>query len=163
MSQSVKRKSVLFVCLGNICRSPTGEGVLLHLVNKRRLSDRIVIDSAGTGGWNVGVRADRRMRRHSEFRGYELQSRARVLRRRDLVNFDLVIAMDQENLRDIQRLHAKPKAEVKLLSDFLDADWPRDVPDPYGSHEQEYERVLDMVEAACPQIIEYLVGPTSPR
>ena len=150
-------KSVLFVCLGNICRSPTGEGVLQHLVDQQDLNDQISIDSAGTAGYHVGARADSRMRDHASRRGYDLQSRARKLSSRDMEEFDLVIAMDRENYRDIDRVNDHPTAELKMLSDFLGEDWPSDVPDPYYGGADGFEYVLDMVEAACPKIIEYLV------
>ena len=151
-------KSVLFVCLGNICRSPTGEGVLQHLVDEQGLKDRIVIDSAGTGGYHVGARADSRMREHASRRGYDLLSRARKLEPADMETFDLVIAMDRENYQNIQRVNDQPTAELKMLSDFLGDDWPHDVPDPYYGGADGFEYVLDMIEAACPQIAKYLTG-----
>ena len=127
-----------------------------HLVGERGLTAEIMVDSAGTAGYHVGERADSRMREHASRRGYDLQSRARQLTRTDLEQFDLVIAMDGENLRDINRLHPQPIATVKMLSDFLKGDWPVDVPDPYYGGEQGFEEVLDMIEAACPKIIEFL-------
>lgn len=151
-------KSVLFVCLGNICRSPTGEGVLQELVDGQGLEDRISIDSAGTAGYHIGARADSRMREHASRRGYDLRSRARKLTSADMENFDLVIAMDRENYRDIQRVHDRPTAELKMLSDFLGDDWPNDVPDPYYGGADGFEYVLDMIEAACPKIVEYLTS-----
>ena len=147
------QKSVLFVCLGNICRSPTGEGVLLHLLDEQGLHDRIRVDSAGTAGYHIGAKADSRMREHAKRRGYDLQSRARKLAAVDLETFDLVVAMDRENFEDINRLHNSPTAEVKMLSEFLGADWPSDVPDPYYGGADGFEYVLDMIEAACPNII----------
>ena len=151
-------KSVLFVCLGNICRSPTGEGVLLHLVDEQDLNDRIKVDSAGTGGYHIGARADSRMRDHALRRGYDLQSRARKLAPSDMETFDLVIAMDRENYRDIQHVNEQPTAELKMLSDFLGDDWPSDVPDPYYGGADGFEYVMDMIEAACPKIIEHLIS-----
>ena len=153
-SQTVK--TVLFVCLGNICRSPTGEGVLQSLVDEQGLSDSIKIDSAGTAGYHIGARADERMREHASRRGYDLQSRARKLVPTDLETFDLVIAMDRENFDDINRLHGDPSADVKLLSEYLDDSWPSDVPDPYYGGEDGFEYVLDMIEAAAPEILNQL-------
>ncbi len=152
---------VLFVCLGNICRSPTGEGVLQHLVDEQGLADRIEIDSAGTGGYHVGAPADSRMREHALRRGYDLQSRARKLAAVDMQTFDLVVAMDRENYRDIQRIDENPSAELKMLSDFLGDDWPSDVPDPYYGNADGFEYVLDMIEAACPKIVQYLTESDS--
>ena len=149
------KHSVLFVCLGNICRSPTGEGVFQHLVDEQDVADQFEIDSAGTAGYHVGGPADRRMRDHASRRGYDLTSRARKLSAADLEQFDLVIPMDRENLQDTKRLADHPVAEIKLLSEFLDDGWPTDVPDPYYGGADGFEYVLDMIEAACPKILEY--------
>ncbi|MEM9411700.1 MAG: low molecular weight protein-tyrosine-phosphatase [Planctomycetota bacterium] len=148
---------VLFVCLGNICRSPTGESVLQHLVDEQGLTEEFEIDSAGTAGYHVGSRADGRMREHSARRGYDLLSRARKLTRGDLELFDLVIAMDRENYQNICSIHSEPTATVKMLSEFLGGEWPHDVPDPYYGGADGFEYVLDMIEAACPNIIEFCV------
>lgn len=149
-------KSVLFVCLGNICRSPTGEGILKHVVDQLGLSDQFLIDSAGTAGYHIGHRADARMREHASRRGYELTSRARKICVDDLDTFNLVIPMDRENLLDVRRLTSQAKAEIKLLSEFLDDNWPTDVPDPYYGGPEGFEYVVDMIEAACPRIVAYL-------
>ena len=151
---------VLFVCLGNICRSPTGEGVLQHLVDEQNLSFQYKIDSAGTAGYHIGAQADSRMREHAAKRGYDLQSRARKLTKSDLEQFDLVIAMDRENYQNIVAIHPKPTAEIKMLSDFLGGEWPHDVPDPYYGGADGFEYVLDMIEAACPKIVEYCSSET---
>lgn len=152
-----EQKSVLFVCLGNICRSPTGEGVLQHLVDERGLEERVFIDSAGTIGYHDGNAADGRMRKHASKRGYDLQSRSRKIAPDDLERFDLVIAMDRQNREDI--LSIDPSAtNVKLMSDFLDDNWPIDVPDPYYGGADGFETVLDMIEAGCPNILKELLG-----
>jgi protein-tyrosine phosphatase len=148
----------LFVCLGNICRSPTGEGVLQHAVAASPWSEVITIDSAGTIGYHQGRPADPRMQRAAARRGIELTSRARQVQAADLDRFDLVVAMDRENLADLQRLHPNPKARVCLLSEFLDDRWPHDVPDPYYGGEDGFEYVLDMIQAACPAILAALVA-----
>jgi protein-tyrosine phosphatase len=151
-----KTKSVLFVCLGNICRSPTGEGVMRALVAERDLESEILIDSAGTIGYHEGKPADARMRAAASRRDIELLSRSRKLVPTDLETFDLVLAMDRENLADIKQVHASPTAEVRLFSEFLDEDWPTDVPDPYYGGADGFETVLDMIQAGCPQILEHL-------
>lgn len=153
MDRSPRPKSILFVCLGNICRSPTGEGVFQALVLQQGLQDKIHVDSAGTIGYHTGHAADQRMQAAARRRGIELQSRSRKITYSDLENFDLVIAMDRDNFRDIQLVHASPTAEVKLLSEFLDDSWPQDVPDPYYGGDEGFEYVLDMIEAACPTIL----------
>ena len=145
--------SILFVCLGNICRSPAGEGLLQHSVNALQLQDKIEIDSAGTIGYHAGKPADHRMRTAAHNRGVQLLSQSRKITVKDLHSFDLLIAMDRENLADIQRMTPEPTAELRLLSDFLGDDWPSDVPDPYYGGDEGFEYVLDMIEAACPAII----------
>ena len=154
-------KTILFVCLGNICRSPTGEGLLLHLLNEQGNESKISVDSAGTAGYHIGKQADPRMRAAAERRGYKLLSRSRKLSERDLNEFDLIIAMDRENFADIELLMVSavsPKAEVKMLSDFLGDEWPTDVPDPYYGGEEGFEYVIDMIEAACPAIVEHFLN-----
>ncbi len=146
--------SILFVCLGNICRSPAGEGLLQHSVNALQLQDKIEIDSAGTIGYHAGKPADHRMRTAAHNRGVQLLSQSRKITAKDLHSFDLVIAMDRENLADIQRMAPDSTAELRLLSDFLGDDWPSDVPDPYYGGDEGFEYVLDMIEAACPAIIQ---------
>lgn len=150
-------KSVLFVCMGNICRSPTGEGVLQSQINERSMADRIAVDSAGTIGYHSGNPADSRMQSAAKKRGYQLNSRARQVKHGDLDQFDLVVAMDRDNLRDLRALHSQPQATLKLLSDFLPEGSPADVPDPYYGGPDGFETVLDMIESAGPQIIEFLI------
>lgn len=155
-SSFIMPKSVLFVCLGNICRSPAAEGVLTKMIQDRGLADQIKVDSAGTLGYHSGKPADPRMRHAASKRGYDLTSRARQLSVRDLSAFDLIVTMDKENYRDAHGLATGPAPQIRMLSDFLDDNWPRDVPDPYYGGEDGFETVLNMLEAACPKIIEEL-------
>ena len=150
-------KRVLFVCLGNICRSPTAEGVLRGLVERRGLADEIEIDSAGTGSWHVGEGADARMRRAAEARGYRLESRARQVQAADLERFDLVLAMDRDNLADLEALNGGPRPNLRLFSDFLPAGSPPDVPDPYYGGEAGFDRVIDLIETGSPAILAALL------
>jgi len=156
-----QKRSVLFVCMGNICRSPTGEGVMKRLVAARGVADRVLVDSAGTISYHAGERPDRRMRAAAERRGYTLDSRARQLRREDLARFDMLIAMDESNHADILALDPAGghQHKVFLLSEFLaaEAGWPRDVPDPYYGGSDGFDRVLEMIEAACAPILERLL------
>lgn len=149
---------VLFVCMGNICRSPTGEGVMKKLVEERGLADAIEVDSAGTISYHAGELPDSRMRDHAAARGYRLESRARQIRPEDLEHFDLVIAMDRDNLAGIRELDPKGRyaQKVRLLSEFLHGKWPKDVPDPYYGGAAGFEKVLDMIEAAAEQILQQL-------
>jgi len=154
------RRRILFVCMGNICRSPAAEGVFRALADQRGLADAIDIDSAGTIGYHAGSPADMRMQVAARQRGYELTSAARQVNRADLDDFDLVIAMDRENLLDLEALAGGPQPHIRMLGAFLDgvasnADAP-DVPDPYYGGEAGFQRVLDMIEAACPAILEHL-------
>jgi protein-tyrosine phosphatase len=151
--------SVSFVCLGNICRSPTAEGMMRSLVAAQGRSDSIRIESAGTSAHHVGERPDRRARLAAERRGVLLDSRARQFRSRDFERLDFVLAMDAENLA---ALHSLPGARefqghLGLLRDF-DPDAPSgsEVPDPYYGGEHGFDEVLDLCEAACRGLLDHL-------
>ena len=154
--ESQNPKNVLFVCLGNICRSPAAEGVLRHLVAEKGLEERIRVDSAGTGSYHIGEPADARMMRAAARRGYELTSVARQITRADYDNFDLIVAMDRENLANLMERVPEQCFHVRLLTSFLPPDTPSDVPDPYYLGDDGFETVLDLLEEACPKILEYL-------
>lgn len=153
---------LLFVCMGNICRSPAAEGIMKkHLENDQALADSVTVESAGTIGFHSGKPADERMRQAAASRGYHLDSIARQIQPEDFFEYDRIIAMDQENfyrllLTENQLKESgdgdKIRARVQLLSDFLDDSWPTDVPDPYYGGADGFEYVLDMIEAACPTI-----------
>lgn len=149
-------KSILFVCLGNICRSPTGEAVMQHFLQQQSTEHDVHVDSAGTIGYHTGNPADSRMRAAGEKRGYSFHSQSRKITPEDLDTFDLVIAMDRDNLSDILEVNPEPSAEVKLLSDFLDDSWPLDVPDPYYGGDEGFETVLDMIQASVQPLFLYL-------
>ena len=144
--------SVLFICLGNICRSPLAEGIFQHLVEERGLSDRFLIDSAGTGGWHVGERPDPRSVKVAAEHGVELTGAARRLEAEDLRSFDHVIVMDRQNLRDVknvQKIHGGDGV-IRLLREFdADAGKDLDVPDPYYGGPDGFERVYRMVHRSC--------------
>ncbi|KIG11712.1 Low molecular weight protein tyrosine phosphatase [Enhygromyxa salina] len=144
--------SVCFVCLGNICRSPTAEGVLTKLVADAGLRGRIRVDSVGTGAWHKGERADKRARTEAQRRGYDLQSVARQITSADFTTHDLLIGMDHANLRELEALAAKTTSTAKFsLLRSYDPLAPADseVPDPYYGGLEEFARMFDMVEAAC--------------
>ena len=143
---------VLFVCMGNICRSPTAEGVLRRLVREEGLEDRIEIDSAGTGGWHAGSPPDERATDAAARRGIELAGAARQVEAADFERFDLLIAMDRENLAELRRLAPDDEARGKLR--LLLGD--RDVPDPYYGGARGFEDVLDLVEEACEELLDEL-------
>jgi protein-tyrosine phosphatase len=149
---------ILFVCLGNICRSPTAEGVMARLVAEAGLAGRIELDSAGTGAWHIGELPDPRTREAARRRGIELSHRARQLRREDLERFDLLVAMDADNLRNMQRLAGpRPRAGLHLLRSF-DPTAPAGaiVPDPYAGGEAGFEEVLDICERACAGLLAHV-------
>ena len=145
---------VLFVCMGNICRSPTAEGVFRQLVRDEGLDHEIEIDSAGTGGWHVGEPPDRRATDAARRRGIELGGAARQVSPDDFERYDLILAMDEENRRDLLQLASgeEARAKVRLFREFDPASngtGDLDVPDPYFGGEQGFEHVLDLVDAAA--------------
>lgn len=152
------RTSVLFVCLGNICRSPLAEGVFRHLVEEAGLSDRFEIDSAGTGGWHVGERPDARAQMVASQHGVTLECRARQVIGEDLLTFDYVVAMDRENLRTLERMAASvgSEAEVALLRRYDPEADGDEVPDPYYGGASGFETVYEMVHRACQGLLERL-------
>lgn len=148
-------KRILFVCMGNICRSPAAEGVFLHHLKAAGVSKRVEVDSAGTTNYHQGEPADKRMRAAAAKRGYALESRARGVVEEDFDHFDLIVAMDKANRSDLLRFGGA--AEVVLFSDYLGDEWPREVPDPYYGGDAGFEQVLDMLEAGCGPLLESLV------
>jgi protein-tyrosine phosphatase len=143
---------VLFVCMGNICRSPTAEGVMRALVEEAGLDGRIEVESAGTGGWHAGEPPDARATEAARRRGVTLAGAARQVRREDFETFDLLVAMDRENLQDLLAVAPDEDAaeKVRLLREFDPASaGDLDVPDPYYGGERGFEIVLDHVQAAC--------------
>jgi protein-tyrosine phosphatase len=156
------RISILFVCMGNICRSPLAEGLFRHRANERGVVDRFSVDSAGTGGWHVGEPADHRMRQVAEQRGVKLTSRARQIRAEDAARFDYIICMDRDNQRNVLRLGIPPE-KVTLLLDY-DPDSPvREVPDPYYGGSEGFDRVFSLVDAACKKLLDELLTAAASR
>jgi protein-tyrosine phosphatase len=150
---------VCFVCLGNICRSPTAEAVMRHLVDQEGMSDRIKVDSAGTGDWHVGDPPDRRAQAVGAARGIPLSGAAQQFTADDFARYDHVLAMDRSNRDDLLRMAPGPadKAKVRLLRSF-DASAPpdADVPDPYYGGARGFEEVFEICERACRGLLEHL-------
>lgn len=148
---------VLFVCLGNICRSPAADGVMKALVREHGDDARWDIDSAGTGGWHVGDLPDSRMRAHARRRGLVLDHICRQVRERDFEDFDLIIGMDSGNLDRLHELAPTPEAEAKIMGM---AEWFGDfsrydcVPDPYYEGAEGFELVLDMLQDATQNLFD---------
>lgn len=144
---------ILFVCLGNICRSPTAEGVMRHVVREEGLEDQIEIDSAGTGGWHVGAPPDARATAAAHRRDIVLEGAARKFSPDDFDAFDLILAMDSDNARDMLALAPSEEAaaKVRLLREFdpaSDGSGELDVPDPFYGGDDGFEQVLELIEAA---------------
>lgn len=151
------RTSLLFVCLGNICRSPLAENVFRHLANERGVMDRFSIDSAGTGGWHAGDPPDHRMQATAEARGVVMIGRARQVRRDDFTHFDLLLCADEQNRNDLLSIGA-PQHKTKLLLEFHPDPELREVPDPYYGGQEGFELVFDLVEDACRHLLEHLLA-----
>ena len=149
--------SVLFVCTGNICRSPTAEGVFRQYLLTNSLQDKVRTDSAGTHDYHSGEPPDRRAIAHASSRGYDISGlRARQVTARDFEDFDLVLAMDRGHLRFMEQLCApEHRGKLRLYLDFAGMK-DADVPDPYGGGADGFELVLDMVEAASRGLIDHL-------
>jgi protein-tyrosine phosphatase len=141
---------ILFVCLGNICRSPTAEGVMRRLVREQGLEEQIEIDSAGTGGWHVGAPPDARATEAARRRGTELDGAARRFDPADFERFDLILAMDAENRRDLLAIAPDDEARAKVRM-FRAGDL--DVPDPYYGGDDGFDEVLDLVEEAARDLL----------
>jgi len=153
------KTSVLFVCMGNICRSPAAEAVFRYHVQESGYASLFHVDSAGTIGYHTGSPPDSRMRQAAGRRGYRLDSVARQVTPADLEIFDLVIAMDHDNLAALRALAPEAGDSVRLLGSFLipeagPADIPP-VPDPYYGGKEGFEKVLDMIESACPAMLDH--------
>lgn len=152
------RLRILMVCLGNICRSPTAHGVLEKFIENKEISSFVEVDSAGTSDYHLGRQPDSRSISAAACRGYELENQtARQVQAVDFHEFDYLLAMDRENLNELQRMApAGSKARIQLLLDYSSAGG-ESVPDPYfGDDAAGFERVLDLVEGACEQLLKHL-------
>lgn len=151
---------LLMVCTGNICRSPTAEGVLRAKAAAAGLSHRLHIESAGVAGYHVGEPPDRRSQAHARRRGYDLSClRARKVRQADFEAFDWLLAMDRGHLNELKLMAPESHAaRLGLFLDFAPGHAGRDVPDPYYGGPADFDRVLDLVEAASEGLLERLLG-----
>jgi protein-tyrosine phosphatase len=149
-------KKILFVCLGNICRSPAAEGIFQAKLTELKIEAQVYCDSAGTSGFHAGERADARMREHAKRRGYELLSRSRgVIPHQDFDEFDLILAMDQSNFENLTQMARtdKERSKIKKMLSYASGVDLEDVPDPYYGGEQGFEQVMDLLERACDGLI----------
>ncbi|MDR2130461.1 MAG: low molecular weight phosphotyrosine protein phosphatase [Odoribacteraceae bacterium] len=156
------KKSILFVCLGNICRSPAAEAILKRHVEERGLAGFIRVDSAGTGGWHIGELPDARMRHHAATRGYTVDSRVRRFDpATDFAAFDLIIGMDEQNIRDLRDMASTDEERAKIhraIGYCRRFTGDTEVPDPYFDGAEGFEHVLDLLEDATGGLLDHLVG-----
>lgn len=160
-ARAKKKIGVLFVCLGNICRSPAAQGVMQSLVDSRGLSGRFHLDSCGFYGGHAGDLPDKRMRVHAIRRGYNLDHRSRRIRPSDFDDFDIIVAMDEANRDDLMEAAPTPEAQAKIVRmiDFVRNDRCQDcVPDPYYSGAEGFELVLDLLEDGCASLLDQLAS-----
>ena len=154
-------KKILFVCLGNICRSPAAEGVFKQKIKERDLEKLFVVDSAGTGGWHVGNLADPRMRETALSRGIELTSRSRKIEESDLYEFDHILVMDNDNLDAVKSLikdhNNSVKSKIKLILSFSKNTQLEEVPDPYYGGQNGFNQVIDLLDEAIDGLIDSLM------
>ena len=156
-NNNTMKEKILFVCLGNICRSPAADGIMKHMVKERGIAHHFIIDSCGIGAWHVGQLPDSRMRRHGHDHGYNFDHRARQISKTDFDMFDHIIVMDRENLRAINSMAPSDsaRAKVKLMANYLrHHDNYNVVPDPYYGDESDFNHALDLVEDACRGLLE---------
>ena len=146
----MKKISVLFVCLGNICRSPAAEAIFISLLEKKGLTDGFIVDSAGTGSWHIGKKADCRMRIAAEGRDINILSRARQITSKDFEEFNYILAMDDSNFIDIQdlknRISSTDSVSIKKIQNFRSVFNEEEVPDPYFGGDEGFDYVLDILE-----------------
>ena len=153
------KSKILFVCLGNICRSPAAEGVFEYLVRECGQENSIEIDSAGTYGGHAGAKPDHRMRQAAAKRGYDLTSRSRQVTTEDFHRFDMILAMDRENYMALQRMapDEQSKRKVHYLTEFGSPGTLDYVPDPYYGGADGFELVLDMLEDCCKGLLDRIL------
>ncbi|WP_392530326.1 low molecular weight protein-tyrosine-phosphatase [Nostoc sp. C117] len=152
---------LLFVCLGNICRSPSAENIMNHLIEQAGLSDSIVCDSAGTSSYHIGSSPDRRMSAAAATKlGIKLRGQARQFQKSDFQEFDLILAMDRENCNNILTLDLTKQYQhkVRLMCDFCSRHNLKEVPDPYYGGQEGFNQVIDLLIDACEGLLTYVTS-----
>ena len=155
------KKKILFVCLGNICRSPAAEGIFNQKIKEREIENLFVVDSAGTGSWHIGNLPDKRMRATASTRGIELTSKARQIEVNDLYKFDYILVMDKDNLEAVKSLSKdninSVNSKIKLILSYSKNSQIDEVPDPYYGGQNGFEKVLDLLNDAIDELIDSLM------
>lgn len=152
---------ILFVCMGNICRSPAGENVMRHLVKDTELESKIELDSAGTINFHTGKSPDSRMQEAATNRSIPMVGRARQVTAQDFETFDWILAMDEDNYHDLQAIQegvSNPRAELRLFCDFCTEHSESEVPDPYYGGAEGFETVLDLLEDGCAGFLKEIIA-----
>jgi len=155
------KHTVLFICLGNICRSAAAEGIMKHIVEERGLDKLFHIDSAGVSGWHAGELPDRRMRSHGADHGYDFSSRSRQFRQEDFDRFDHIVVMDEENFHDIMSMarNDNDRNKVTRMTDYTHHHPNHHaVPDPYYGGDKGFELVIELLEDGCNGLLDYLLN-----
>jgi protein-tyrosine phosphatase len=149
---------LLFVCLGNICRSPAAENIMNHLVEQAGLTDKILCDSAGTSNYHIGAPPDRRMTAAAAMRGITIKGKARQFKASDFEEFDLILAMDKENYFDLLAIDEQAiyRDKVKLMCDFATRHQVKEVPDPYYGGREGFEKVIDLLLDSCEGLLNHI-------
>lgn len=149
---------ILFVCLGNICRSPSAEAVMKGIVDNSEHSNQFFIDSAGTSGWHSGEKADARMRAHASKRGYDLTSLSRAVKSDDFDVFDFIVGMDNDNVFNLEQMTTHPEHQMKIIkmTDYCQIHNENSVPDPYYGGDDGFELVLNILEDACSGLLKHI-------
>lgn len=152
---------LLFVCLGNICRSPAAENIMAHLIEQNGQRGQIICDSAGTSDYHIGALPDRRMTAAARQRGIALTGQARQFTQADFAAFDLILAMDRENLANIYSLDPTGdyRHKIRLMCDFCTRHSLKEVPDPYYGGADGFNHVIDLLQDACEGLFAYLTSP----
>lgn len=155
----MKKTKIMFVCTGNICRSPLGHAVLEHKAAERGMTAVLEAESSGIHSYHVGENADSRMRQTARERGVHLDHKARQLSRQDLAEYDLLLAMDRSHYREMERMAAgDPRlvAKIKLFGAYLNSDEAKDIPDPYFGGQSGFDLVFEMVSEGCDNLLDSL-------
>lgn len=155
----MEKIKILFVCLGNICRSPSAEAVMKEVVKSSGLSDQFMIDSAGTSGWHSGEKADSRMRKHAQKRDYDLTSLSRPVKTTDFDEFDYIVGMDDDNIFNLEQMTKLPEHQMKIIkmTDYCQNHDASSVPDPYYGGDAGFELVLDILEDSCNGLLKHII------